>query len=109
LSDEQRCTCIAVYFADVLGAPEEADWGGHGGTTSIIQRELAVPDGPRDMMKQIPTDVAESLERRGVLSREEGWFWRGKQTLGSEFVHATVWPLVQGSIEETPPFIRHRC
>jgi len=58
MSSGARRTCIAVYFVDVLGAPEKADRGGHDGTISIIQRELAVPDGSRVMIKQTLTDVA---------------------------------------------------
>jgi len=34
LSDEQRRTCIAVYFVDRLGAPVEADWDGFDGAIS---------------------------------------------------------------------------
>jgi len=68
LSDEQRRTCIAVYFVDVLGAPETADWGGHDGTISIIQRKLAFPDGSRDIIKQILTDVVECHSKGVVYS-----------------------------------------
>ena len=40
VSEEQRRVSIAVYFVDVLEAPEESEWDGHDGTVSIIQREL---------------------------------------------------------------------
>jgi len=64
-----------VYFVNVLGAPEEADWGGHDGTISIIQRELAVPDGSRDMIKQTLADVVECHSKGVAYSagRKDGF------------------------------------
>jgi len=57
LSDEQRRICIAVYFADALDAPGKGDWDGADGTTSVIQRELNVPAGSRDLIKRVLANV----------------------------------------------------
>ena len=70
LSNEQRRTCIAVYFVDALGAPGKGDLDGVDGTTPIIQRELNVPAGSRDLIKRVLTKIPPSTNAKSV----ETWY-----------------------------------
>ena len=51
LTDEQRRVGYAVYFLDVLEAPERSEWGGIDGAISTIVREFSLPSGSRNGWK----------------------------------------------------------
>ena len=48
---------IACYFIDVLEAPPPCEWGEHGGTVSIIMRELRLKEGNNRLVKRVLQDV----------------------------------------------------
>jgi len=47
LTDEQWRVGYAIYFLDVLQAPERSEWGGIDGAISTIVREFRLPSGGR--------------------------------------------------------------
>ena len=68
LTDEQRRVGYAVYFLDVLEAPERSEWGGIDGAISTIVREFSLPSGSRAMVERVLIDLA-----GGILRRAKGW------------------------------------
>ena len=61
VNDEQMRTCIATYFVQVLDPLDE--WHGVDGLISIIQRELKIPSGSRDMIQKVLTEVMQAHKR----------------------------------------------
>jgi len=58
-TDEQRRVGYAVYFLDVLEAPERSKWGGINGAISAIVRDLRLLSGSRAMAEKVLIDLAE--------------------------------------------------
>jgi hypothetical protein len=74
LKPEAERDAIAFYFLNALDAPPRGEWKGHGGTITIIVRELNLPTGSRDRVWKVLEKVQYCAENNLVYdpSRESG-------------------------------------
>ena len=67
-----RRRAIRFFYVKHFGWPPEPKWGGRGGIILPIMRWVGVPEGPKDLVRKVPEDVADAQEEEGTYNTSSG-------------------------------------